>query len=150
MTTASIEDSLDPRPISRLAKAAHESGYRMDQRTRIIHNTLACDAADDSNGGGCSADLTGYGDFRTVLDNTIDRNLFVASAKGLSFCSYGGSSSGKPYSSGVRNIVFPDNVFQRGTTGQCARYGPIADFSTSAPGNVWTNNVWDDGAPLLR
>ena len=115
----------------------------MDQRTRIIHNAIACDAADGTNGGGCSAALTGYGT-SGVLDNTIDNNLFLALARTPSYCAYGGSSSGKPYSSRRRNIVFTNNVFSRGANGKCATYAPIGDC-TNAPGNQWTNNKWDDG-----
>ncbi len=90
--------------------------------------------------------LTGYGDFQPVIDNTIDNNLFLPS-QNAAYCAYGGSSSGKPYSSQTRNIVFTNNVFSRGANGKCATYAPIGDW-TYAPGNQWTNNKWDDGTTL--
>jgi len=62
---------------------------------------------------GCSADLTGYGDFGPVQNNTIDTNLFAASTAG--YRPYGGSSAGKPYSDQTNHIVFTSNVWQRGT-----------------------------------
>ena len=124
----------------------HESGYRMDQRTRFIHNAVACDAPVGPNDGGCSAGLTGYGDFQAVQDNLIDSNLFMSSPN-AAFCAYGGSSAGKPYSSGTRNIVFTNNVFARGANRKCATYAPIGDW-TNAPGNQWTNNKWDDGTTV--
>ncbi len=124
----------------------HESGYRMDQRTRFIHNAVTCDAPVGPNDGGCSAGLTGYGDFQAVQDNLIDSNLFMTSPD-AAFCAYGGSSAGKPYSSGTRNIVFSNNVFARGANRKCATYAPIGDW-TNAPGNQWTNNKWEDGTTV--
>lgn len=128
---------------------AHESGMRMSSNTTYRHNTIVCDAPDVPPDAGCSADLTGYGDFGVVENNTIDKNLFGASTGG--FCAYGGSSQGKPYSDGTHHIVFTDNVFQRGSVlsdhGEyvCGHYGAITSFDVDAPGNVWTNNTFDDG-----
>jgi hypothetical protein len=141
-----IQDSYIHGQYATKGEGWHESGYRMDQRTRIIHNAIACDAPEGPNGGGCSAALTGYGDFQAVIDNTIDNNLFLPS-QSAAYCAYGGSSSGKPYSSQTRNIVFTNNVFSRGANGKCAFYAPIGDW-TNAPGNQWTNNKWDDGTTL--
>ena len=42
---------------------AHESGIRMSQGSTIRFNTIACDAPDIPPDAGCSAALTGYGDF---------------------------------------------------------------------------------------
>jgi hypothetical protein len=95
---------------------------------------------------GCSAALTGYGDFDVVQNNTIDGNLFIAGSGG--YCSYGGSSSGKPYSSGTKNIRFTNNVWQKGSGGKCGFYGPITSFDSSRPGNVWTNNKYEDGTTV--
>ncbi|MBK6849442.1 MAG: hypothetical protein IPG96_18595 [Proteobacteria bacterium] len=100
--------------------------------------------------GGCSADLTGYGDFTTIHDNLIEKNLFKATTGG--FCAYGGSSASKPYPNAY-NIVFKDNVFERAAAPQhppsCGYYGTISDFNVNAPGNVWTNNAFDNGIPAL-
>ena len=68
----------------------HEGGIRMGQNTIIRHNTIACDAPDMPPDGGCSAPLTGYGDFTPVTDNLIERNLFKATPAG--YCAYGGST----------------------------------------------------------
>lgn len=128
----------------------HASGVRMDQDGVIRHSVLACDVRDNSQGGGCSADLTGYGDFQPVQRNLIENNLFIASTG--YFCAYGGSSGGKPYSGQASDIRFVDNVFQRGPSGRCGGPrdgGPIVDFSPSRPGNVFTGNAFDDGT-LIR
>jgi hypothetical protein len=121
----------------------HESGIRMGEKSTIRHNTIACDAPDYPPDAGCSAALTGYGDFAVVQDNVIDNNYFVAGSGG--YCSYGGSTKGKPYSSGVNKIRFTNNVWARGSNGKCGAYGPITAFDSKAPGNAWTNNTWDDG-----
>ncbi len=123
----------------------HTSGMRASQDTRYIHNTIACDATSTASGG-CSAPLTMYGDFEPVQRVMIQGNLFLHT--GAWYCSYGGSSPSKPYSKGARDIVFRDNVFQRGPTGKCGGAGAITAFDSSAPGNVWSGNRWDDGQPV--
>jgi hypothetical protein len=121
----------------------HESGIRMGQRAVLRRNTIACDAPDVPPDAGCSAPLTGYGDAGPVRDNLIRGNLFKATPGGT--CAYGGSTPDKPYSNRARNIRFIDNVFERGKTGKCGVWFPIADFDPNAPGNVWTGNVWKGG-----
>lgn len=124
----------------------HESGIRMGSGSAIRGNTIACDAPDVAPDAGCSAALTGYGDFNVVKNNTIDGNLFIAGSGG--YCTYGGSSTGKPFSAGVNNIRYTNNVYRRGASGKCGSYGPITSFDPNAPGNVWTNNTWDDGTAV--
>ena len=124
----------------------HESGIRMGAGSTIRHNTIACTAPDVAPDAGCSAALTGYGDFAVVQNNVIDGNQFLAGSGG--YCSYGGSTTGKPYSAGVNNIRFTNNVWQRGSGGKCGFWGPITSFDSSAPGNVWSNNKWDDGTTV--
>lgn len=121
----------------------HESGIRMGKGGTIVHNSIACDAPDFPPDAGCSASLTGYGDFAPVEDMLVQNNLLMASTGGT--CAYGGSSGGKPYSDDANNIRFLDNVFQRGRTGKCGYWAPIVDFDRTAPGNVWSGNVWEDG-----
>jgi hypothetical protein len=130
----------------------HESGMRMSSATTYRHNAIFCDAPDVPPDGGCSADLTGYGDFGPVENNTIDKNLFGATTGG--FCAYGGSSLGKPYSDATNHIVFTSNVFQRGTRASdhgdyvCGSYGAITSFDSTLPGNEWSGNTMDDGTVL--
>ena len=124
----------------------HESGIRMGERTRLIGNSIGCDAPEVPPDAGCSAPLTGYGDFGPVRDNIIDGNLFLASTGAT--CAYGGSSGGKPYSDDAANVRFYNNVFQRGDNGNCASYGPVMDFDPSAPGNAWLGNTWVDGGRI--
>ena len=125
---------------------AHMSGIRMSQNTTIRHNTITCDGVRTPPGSGCSAGLTGYGDFAPVRDNLIENNLFIGGTSTM--CAYGGSSSSKPYAAQAGNIRFIDNVFVRGPSGHCGNLGTIASFDSSAPGNVWSNNLFDDGTPV--
>lgn len=130
----------------------HESGIRMGQSLTLRHNSVLCDAPDVPPDGGCSADLTGYGDFGPVQNDLIERNLFGQTTGG--YCTYGGSSSGKPYSDDTHHIVFRANVWQRGTrasdhgTYECGYYGSNTAFDPTKPGNVWDGNVFDDGTPV--
>jgi hypothetical protein len=127
----------------------HASGVRQDQGATLIHNTVVCDIPDNSLGGGCSASLTGYGDFAPVQNNRIERNLFPASTGGA--CAYGGSSGDngtKEYGDQASNIAFVGNVFQRGPTGKCGYWFAVVDFDPSRPGNVFTGNTWEDGATV--
>jgi hypothetical protein len=113
----------------------------------LIHNTLACDGNQTNNGGGCSANAALFGDFAGNSYYTFDRNLFVASEE-MPYCTYGGSQNNKPYGQDVHHIVYTNNVFQRGRNGKCGYYGAVTSFDRSRPGNVWTNNRWDDGTIL--
>ncbi|MCY1032497.1 DUF4082 domain-containing protein [Corallococcus sp. BB11-1] len=125
---------------------AHESGIRMGRNVTLRHNTIVCDAPDVPPDAGCSAALTGYGDFAPVENNLVENNYFPGTTGG--FCAYGGSSQGKPYSGATNNIRFIGNVFGRGASGRCGYYGAITSFDTSEPGNVWSNNTWEDGTVL--
>lgn len=142
-----VQDSWIHGTIVPTNSSAHASGMRASQSTTYRHNRIHCEAIANSNGGGCSADLTMYGDFDPVQNVLIENNLFEADGSS-GYCAYGGSSSGKPYSNSANNIVYKDNVFQRGTSGRCGQYGAIVSFDSTRPGNVWTNNRWDDGSIL--
>ncbi|MFE7223393.1 DUF4082 domain-containing protein [Nocardioides sp. NPDC057577] len=138
-----VRDSYVHGQFTDLTGVAHESGIRMGSGGVISHNTITCDAPDVPPDAGCSAGLTGYGDFATVEDNLIERNMFLVTTGGT--CAYGGSSSGKAYG-GTNHIRFIDNVFQRtAARPNCGYWFPIASFDSSAPGNVWKGNVWSDG-----
>lgn len=110
----------------------------------VRHNTLHCTALSNSTGGGCTADVSLFGDFAVVDDVLIEGNLLKANDKSISYCAYGGHSPSKPFPVATA-IRFVDNVFERGANGKCGGYGPSTSFQRSAPGNLWQGNVWDDG-----
>lgn len=126
--------------------AAHLSGIRMGQETTIRGNSIVCEGDRLPPASGCSAALTGYGDFRPVRDNLIENNLFRSGT--ASFCAFGGSTREKPFSDHARDIRFLNNTFERDVDGSCGIHGPIVAFDSEAPGNVWEGNVWSDGTPL--
>lgn len=124
----------------------HESGIRQDQDGTIVGNTITCDAKPVEPDAGCSAAISGYGDFGTVQNNTITGNLIDGGPDGsMSYCIYGGSTQGKPFPD-ANHIVVKDNIFKRGPSRKCGIYGPVTSFDSAAPGNVWSGNVWDDGS----
>ncbi|GAB3816807.1 hypothetical protein GCM10028820_16690 [Tessaracoccus terricola] len=125
---------------------AHMSGIRMGMNTTLRFNTIICEGARVPPAAGCSAALTGYGDFSPIANNLIEGNLFRSGT--ASFCAFGGSSRNKPYSDDARDVRFINNVFERDENGSCGIHAPIEAFDSNAPGNVWEGNVWDDGEPL--
>lgn len=118
----------------------HQNGFITNGGSNLTlrHNTVHCR-------GGCTADVALIPDYN-ISNVTIDNNLFVASPDS-SECLYGGGHSGnKPGT--ATGIKVTNNVWQRGGNGKCGAQGPVAYFSTTAPGNVWLNNLWEDGAPV--
>lgn len=128
------------------AGEAHLSGVRMGQNAVIRGNNIICEGSRIPPASGCSAALTGYGDFAPVQNNLIERNLFRSGT--ASFCAFGGSTRDKKFSSDARDIRFIGNVFERGESGHCGIHGAIEAFDEAAPGNVWEANVYEDGAVI--
>lgn len=127
----------------------HASGLRFDHDAQIIDSRVSCDALDNPAEGGCSASITGYPDWGPVRDVVI-RGNWIEPTPGY-FCAYGGSTAGKPGSSHALNATgmeFTGNVFSRGPSGTCGNGGPITDWNPEGVGNVWTGNVFDDGAAI--
>jgi hypothetical protein len=113
----------------------------------LVGNTLSCTVDSNPAGGGCTANVSIFGDFGGNANFLIERNYFVAS-EANGYCVYGGTDPAKPYGRDVSGIRYLANVFERGANGTCGYWGPVTSFDPSAPGNVWSGNVWDDGRPL--
>ena len=109
----------------------------------LRHNTLHCTAQLNRTDGGCTADVSLFGDFGPIDDVLVEGNLLRANDSSISYCAYGGASSSKPYQ--ASNVRFIDNVFERGTNRKCGVYGPVTGFNPRASGNVWSGNRWDSG-----
>jgi hypothetical protein len=149
-----MQDSYLHHPSEDPTGTAHNSAIRMAAFATIKHNTMLCTVksytrADGQDTSGCSADQTGYShDGSPPFNSTVSRNLYMPPNDGV--CAYGGSSGGAGAGQ-VHDIVFTDNIFKRGTQPSqhgffvCGYYGAIADFDASLPGNIWTNNRFDDG-----
>jgi hypothetical protein len=106
----------------------------------FTHNTIVCDAPVNTDGGGCTGDINLIPHFGPLHGAVIQNNLLGANT-GSAYCTYGGARVENP----ADHIIYRDNVFQRGTNGRCADYGPVTSFDSNAVGNVWSNNLYDDG-----
>lgn len=123
----------------------HLGGFLSNGGTNVLirHNTIVCDAQPTASGGGCTGDINLFGDFAAVSHVTIQSN-FLGASTGNAYCTFGGDEPTKQFPH-ADHVVYADNVFQRGSNGRCGAYGPVANFSSSGPGNEWRNNTWEDG-----
>ena len=130
-------------------KSFHNNAFLSNGGTDMLirHNTLHCTAILNNTDGGCTADLSLFGDFDPISRVTVDNNLFKANSSSISYCAYGGHQPSKAYPVATQ-IVFTNNVFERGSNNKCGVYGAVTSFQTSAAGNVWSNNRWTDGSTL--
>lgn len=126
----------------------HVNGYVSNGGSNVVlrHNTLACDVTETSIGGGCTGPAASFGDFAPLSDIVYDNNLFVATPGG--YCLSAGHNPTKPYGNNPTGIVITNNIFQHGPSGECGFYGAVTSFLASGPGNVFTNNTYDDGTPV--
>ena len=126
----------------------HLGGFLSDggQQMTLRHNFVVCDAPVNLVQEGCTGDINLIPNFAAINGALIEHNLLGANV-GLSYCTYGGEkpSSTTPNS---YNVVYRDNVFQRGANGTCGAYGPVTDFNVRNAGNQWTNNTWDNGVTI--
>ncbi len=99
----------------------------------IRHNTIVSLPAGEA--------AIGFADQgRPVTGVTIEDNLLAGG--GYAFFAGGGGAPGQ-------RIRFSHNRFSRQVHPKGGRYGPVARWDATAPGNVWADNVWDDtGAPV--
>jgi hypothetical protein len=145
ITNSWLHDQYNPS-----GQSYHNNAFISNGGSQMVvrHNTLHCSALLNSTGGGCSGDLSLFGDFDSISDVTVAGNLFVANNNSISYCLYGGHDPGKRYGSNPTYIRVTDNVFQRGANQKCGVYGAVTSFATGGTGNVWSNNTWDDGGTV--
>jgi hypothetical protein len=117
-----------------------------DNHVVLDHNYVICNAAVYPPDGGCTGDINLLAHFGIIHDVTINNNKLGATPN-LAYCTFGGSGLAG-YGPETHDVVYTNNVFERGTTGICGQYGPVTDFDQSRPGNVWTNNKYDDGTVI--
>jgi hypothetical protein len=122
----------------------HLGGFLSDGSDNITltHNTIVCDHPVD-HGEGCTGDINLIPNFAPVSGALIENNLLGANT-GSAYCTFGGEKSTSPYPHSD-HVVYRNNVFERGTNGRCADYGPVTFFNINNPGNEWVNNRWDSG-----
>jgi len=123
----------------------HLGGFLSDGGRNITlrHNFIVCDQPVNSVGEGCTGDVNLIPNFAPINGALIERNLFGANV-GSSYCTYGGEKSTSPTPNSF-NVVYKDNVFQRGSNTKCGAFGPVTDFRVTNTGNQWACNTWDGG-----
>ena len=114
-----------------------------DVKVTLDHNYVICEAPVYPPDGGCTGDINLLGHFGIIHDVTIINNKLGATPN-LSYCTFGGSGAAG-FGPQTHDVVYRDNVFERGKSTICGQYGPVTDFDKTRPGNVWTNNKYDDG-----
>lgn len=126
----------------------HNNGFISNGGSDMVirHNTISCDPHNNAVDGGCTADLSLFGDFSPITDVTIENNHFRATPGG--WCGSFGHNPQKPYGSASAGVVVRGNVFDRGDNGKCGAFGAATSYRFDGPGNIWEDNTWDDGTPV--
>ena len=147
--TCSVVDSWLHDQYNPSGQSYHNNAFITNGGSNMVvnHNTLACTPLLNSTNGGCTADVSLFGDFEPVNNVTVENNLLKANNSSISYCAYGGYQPTKAYPVAT-NIKFLNNVFERGANGKCGVYGPVTSFQTSATGNTWSGNAFDDGTAI--
>ena len=145
-----VEDSWLHDQFNPPGEAAHNNAFISNGGSDMVvrHNTLHCTAELNDTGGGCTADLSLFGDFEEIRDVRVEDNLLKANSSSASYCAFLGDAPGKAYPVAT-GVVVTGNVFERGPNGLCGVYGPVTSFAADAEGNVWSDNTWDDGTELV-
>ncbi|GIJ59286.1 hypothetical protein Vau01_068020 [Virgisporangium aurantiacum] len=128
--------------------AFHNNGFLSNGGATMVvrHNTLWCSPVDNTMGGGCSTNLSLFGDFAPITNVTVEGNYFHATPGG--YCGSFGYNPSKQFGSNPTGVVVRNNVFERGTNNRCGAYGPATSFLATGAGNAWTGNTWADGATV--
>jgi len=145
-----VEDSWLHDQFNPDGEAAHNNAFISNGGTDMVvrHNTLHCTAELNATDGGCTADLSLFGDFEPIRDVLVEDNLLKANGASASYCAFLGHAPGKSFPD-ASGVVVTGNVFERGSNGTCGVYGPVTSFDAGAAGNEWRDNTWDDGTALL-
>jgi hypothetical protein len=80
-------------------------------------------------------------DSQPIANKTITGNLLG----GGSYAIYGGSARNAT----VSNITITGNTFSQAYYPKSGQYGPVAYFTTTAPGSNWASNTWDTTATTI-
>lgn len=125
----------------------------------------------------CSGAINLFGDFAPISHLAFRNNFIHAAVDSsgsptMSYCIYGGDSAPLPDGSPSKpfptadNVEFTNNIIENGPDrhlpdsadpgrtgtfpGWCGwwKYG-ISSFNSAGVGNIWSGNMWSDGAPAL-
>jgi hypothetical protein len=128
------------------ATTGNQSGAPMS----VSNSVLWCDVPIAPTGGGCTSNLALQPNFGPVENVTIHHNLLPVTISG-GYCMTGGHgpSSYSEFAPLDNHVVVTDNVFGKNpATGKCGVFGQVDNFNIGSTGNVWTGNVFTDGATV--
>src|SRR5690606_11871516 len=118
---------------------SHENAFLSNGGDGItIRNcVLHADQPDNGFGGGVSTNCSLFGDFSPIQNVLIENCLIKATpgAYGVSL----GYNPAKPFGSAPTNVIFRNNVFERGASGKCGVVGPVTCW-LDANCNIFDNN----------
>ena len=144
-----VEDSWLHDQFNPDGEAAHNNAFISNGGTDMVvrHNTLHCTAELNDTDGGCTADLSLFGDFGR---SATCSSRTTSSRPTTHRCPTAPSSATRrarryPVATGV---VVTGNVFERGSQRPVRRLRPRHLLPADAEGNVWRDNTWDDGTEL--
>lgn len=115
----------------------HQSGIGTNggsDNTIMRHNNVDLTPSDCTSGG-----ISNYTDFGSFSNVIIEKNLINSAG----YCLKAGLAATGPTGTNVQVI---DNVFGRKYFSECGYYGPVSNWITGSPGNVWSGNIWGGGA----
>ena len=96
----------------------------------------------NSTDGGCTADVSLFGDFDPIDDVLVENNFLRANNSSISYCAYGGRRV-----EALRRDQHPlhQQRLRAWRQPQVRRLRPGDVVRAGAAGNVWSGNVWDSG-----
>lgn len=111
----------------------------------LTHNYVTCDQpATYGSDGGCSGDIVFVPTPPDTISHALINKNFLGANPAGAYCLYGGDRPPDLYAT---YMTITNNIFARGTTGNCDAYGPVAGTNTGST-NVWSGNVWEDGGTI--
>jgi hypothetical protein len=141
-----LEDSYLTNQYNPTGQSYHNNAFISNGGSNMVitGNTLHCDAILNETDGGCTSNLSLFGDFSAIDNVHIENNLFKANNSSISYCLNAGYNPSKAYPVAT-GIVVKNNIFERGPNNLCGVFGPVTSFQPSALGNEWVNNRWTTG-----
>jgi len=144
-----IEDSILHDQYLAPGSGAHQNGFLSNGGSNVvIHNcVIHANQPDNGSGGGVSTNLSLFGDFAPIADVTIEGCYFPATPGAYSVSlgyNPGWPEEGKEFGDNPTNVIFRNNVFERGDSGNGGVFGPVTSFLDDN-GNIFENNTWEDG-----
>ena len=146
-----VEDSWLHDQFNPDGEAAHNNAFISNGGTDMVvrHNTLHCTAELNDTGGGCTADLSLFGDFEPISDVLVEDNLLKANDSSVLLLRLPRPRAGQGRTPSPPGWSSPATS-SSGEPTTCAASTARSPPSTRRPqGNVWRDNTWDDGTELV-